>query len=81
MGIIRTISGLGSCIYLTKEALESTNPVIPLGVIAYETDSRRSKIGDGITPYNKLYYSSGDVEFSGKGRAVNNINIQHFIPE
>jgi hypothetical protein len=33
------------------------NPVLPLGMIGYEADTGRVKIGDGITDWNSLSYS------------------------
>jgi hypothetical protein len=33
------------------------NPVLPLGMIGYESDTARVKIGDGISDWNTLEYS------------------------
>ena len=33
------------------------NPVLPLGMIGYESDTGRVKIGDGISDWNTLEYS------------------------
>lgn len=37
----------------------STNPVLQLGEEGYETDTRKSKTGDGVTAWNSLGYDRG----------------------
>jgi hypothetical protein len=38
----------------------SVNPVLSDGEFGYERDSGKIKIGDGITPWNSLYYYSSE---------------------
>lgn len=40
----------------TAANLASANPVLPKGWIAYETDTKLFKIGDGTTAFNSLMY-------------------------
>jgi len=56
MPVIQTIRG-------TAAALAATNPVIADGQIVYETDTRRFKVGDGVTAWNSLAYAvvNGEV--------------------
>lgn len=75
------VGGVGAAISMTKDRFEEVNPVIPLGVTAYETDTRRYKIGDGITPYIKLLYTSGDVQFAGRGKMLCGAKIPGYIPD
>lgn len=55
----------------TAANFTSKNPVLGIGEPAYETDTKKLKIGDGTTAYNSLDYftsgggSSGDVSSSG----------------
>lgn len=39
----------------------SLNPILLKGEIAFESDSSRFKIGDGITAWNNLPYSASSV--------------------
>ena len=43
----------------TKENWSKYNPVLSLGELGYETDSKQLKIGDGETAYNSLSYYRG----------------------
>lgn len=42
-------------------ALAAANPVLLKGEVAYESDTRKHKIGDGMTPWNSLPYETGGV--------------------
>ena len=45
----------------TAAQWQLTNPVLLDGEIAYESDSTKLKIGDGVSPWNFLdYYKVGD---------------------
>ena len=35
----------------------SANPVLQLGEVGWETDTRKAKLGDGVTPWNDLLYA------------------------
>lgn len=51
----------------TSANFTTTNPVLGNGEPAYETDTKKLKIGDGTTPYNSLAYfagSGGSAEFN-----------------
>lgn len=39
----------------------AANPILNLGELGWETDSRRGKFGDGTTTYNSLGYHVGDL--------------------
>lgn len=39
----------------------TSNPVLAQGEPAYETDTGRFKIGDGVSSYNQLPYTNQDV--------------------
>lgn len=43
----------------TKENWSKYNPVLSLGELGYETDTKQLKIGDGETAYNSLSYYRG----------------------
>jgi len=51
----------------TAANIAVTNPVLAAGEVAYETDTRRWKIGDGTTAWNSLAYGSGNVTNGNKG--------------
>lgn len=53
----------------------SVNPVLALGEIGIETDTRKIKFGDGTTVWNSLSYSSG-----GSGGGISNI-IEDTTPQ
>lgn len=38
-----------------------TNPVLQLGEVGWESDSRRSKLGDGVSAWNDLLYTVSDL--------------------
>lgn len=42
----------------TAAALAAANPVLLKGEVVYESDTRKRKIGDGITAWNNLPYES-----------------------
>lgn len=42
----------------TAAALAAANPVLLKGEVVYESDTRRRKIGDGVTAWNSLPYES-----------------------
>ena len=35
----------------------STNPILMLGEVGWERDTRKAKLGDGTTPWNNLAYA------------------------
>lgn len=39
---------------------ESVNPVLRIGEPGYDTDSKRHKIGDGVTAWNSLPFQDGE---------------------
>jgi hypothetical protein len=41
----------------TSSGWAAENPVLHLGEVGWETDTRRSKLGDGETPWNDLLYT------------------------
>lgn len=43
----------------------SANPILALGEMGIETDTRRSKFGDGVTAWTSLGYSVGDASGIG----------------
>lgn len=43
----------------TSAAFASSNPILGNGEPAYETDTKKLKIGDGTTAYNSLAYFAG----------------------
>lgn len=50
----------------TKAQWQLSNPILLDGEMAWESDSVRLKVGDGITPWNELnYYKVGDGEVPG----------------
>ena len=44
----------------TSANFTSANPVLGIGEPAYETDTKKLKIGDGTTAYTQLDYFSAD---------------------
>jgi len=42
----------------------SANPILASGEVGYETDSRKSKLGDGVTAWNTLNYTVSDAVVS-----------------
>lgn len=45
----------------TAAILTANNPTIPAGEIVIETDTGRSKVGDGTTAWNNLPYSDSQA--------------------
>jgi predicted RNA-binding Zn-ribbon protein involved in translation (DUF1610 family) len=46
-----------------KDITTVTNPVLEAGELFLELDTRRIKVGDGVTPYNELpYFGTGNSE-------------------
>lgn len=45
----------------TAAAFTASNPVLPLGCVGLETDTRRHKIGDGTAAWNSLVYASSYI--------------------
>lgn len=56
---------------LRKTAAEFTalNPVLIAGQEGYETDTRKRKVGDGVTAWNALLY---DVSSAGSSSSTTN---------
>lgn len=48
----------------TKEAIASTNPTLASGEPVFETDTGMIKVGDGVTAWNSLSYST-NKRYSG----------------
>ena len=46
------------------------NPTLASGEIGYESDQYKLKVGDGVTPYNNLEYTTG----TGGGGGVSNLS-------
>ena len=43
----------------TASAWTTANPILSQGEAGYEYDTGRFKVGNGLTPWNSLAYSSG----------------------
>jgi hypothetical protein len=50
----------------TKANWANVNPILAAGEMGLESGTRRTKIGDGLTPWNGLEYTFGDLEVTGK---------------
>ena|SRR3990167_8412258 len=48
----------------TSAALIATNPIFLKGQVIFETDTNRSKLGDGVTAYNSLSYSASSTYYT-----------------
>ena len=65
----------------------SNNPILAIGEVGYETDTLRSKIGDGVTAWNSLAYwqsAASFVQTIGDGTATtitltHNLNTRNVI--
>ena len=44
----------------TASEWESVNPILRVGEPGYDTDSKRHKIGDGVTAWNSLPFQDGE---------------------
>ena len=49
----------------TAAGYAAANPVLGYGVIGYETDTGRAKLGDGVTAWNSLGYFTGQIDWAG----------------
>lgn len=49
----------------TSTQWSNANPTLAQGELALELDTRKFKIGDGITPWNSLPYTSNQVSNLG----------------
>lgn len=47
----------------------SINPILDLGEIGLELDTDRFKFGDGVTPWNNLFYGGTGGDFIDGGTA------------
>lgn len=47
----------------TSAALTSLNPVLLDNQIGFETDTKKWKIGNGVTPYNEIGYNYGESAY------------------
>lgn len=54
----------------TASAWTQANPTLASGEIGYESDQLKLKIGDGLTPWNSLAYTTG----GGGGGGVSNLS-------
>lgn len=51
----------------------AVNPILANGEPAWETDTKRLRIGDGVTPYNALPYISTSGDFTAASEALASI--------
>jgi hypothetical protein len=49
----------------TAAALTSANPVLAAGEMVFETDTKKTKVGDGTTAWTSLPYTATDGDISG----------------
>lgn len=63
----------------TQAALESLNPILLDNQIGFETDTKKWKIGDGITPYKSLKYNYGESAYDIWIRQGNTGTEEDFI--
>ena len=54
----------------TAAALAAANPMLLKGEVVYESDTRKRKVGDGVTSWNALAYESDGGGSSTSGRTV-----------
>lgn len=64
MAATEKITGRVQFPMFTAAALAAANPVLLKGEVVYEFDTRKRKIGDGVTAWNSLPYES-DGEIAG----------------
>ena len=64
MAATEKITGRVQFPMFTAAALAAANPVLLKGEVVYESDTRRRKIGDGVTAWKSLPYES-DGEMAG----------------
>lgn len=48
----------------------STNPILAAGEMGYESDTRKEKVGDGVTAWNSLLYAYPSADFSGTALVI-----------
>jgi len=54
----------------TKARWESANPVLALREVGLETDTKKLKIGDGISVYSALMYAGGNIQSLVEGEGI-----------
>ena len=52
----------------------SANPVLELGEVGWETDTRKSKLGDGSTAWNSLSYTVSEVDITKADVGLGNVD-------
>lgn len=52
----------------------SANPVLQLGEVGWERDTRKAKLGDGVTPWNSLPYAVEGTSFTINGEGPDSSN-------
>lgn len=60
-----------------SDAWASVNPILMAGEPAFELDTNKLKVGDGVTPYNDLPYIAGEectITTDGKSIIFNSNN-------
>lgn len=58
----------------TAAQWESANPILAIGEIGYETDTKKTKRGDGATQWNDLPYSGG-TSTEGMGTSLADLGL------
>lgn len=74
MAATEKITGRVQFPMFTAAALAAANPVLLKGEVVYESDTRRRKIGDGVTAWKSLPYES-DGEMAG---SIHASQIDHY---
>ena len=71
-----------ACRRATNEQWLLVNPILSAGEFAYETNTRRLKVGDGLTRYAEIpYFNEGslvyhDSAFDGDGTSLNPLKLK-----
>lgn len=71
-----TASTLGNLMQIRRDTaanFTSNNPTLSAGVMAYETDTKLLKIGDGTTAWNSLAYFTAGAVPSGEVNTASNV--------
>lgn len=65
----------------TAAALKSKNPVLLKGEVVYESDTRKHKVGDGVTAWNALPYAGGSTSETISAANVQQDTTHRFVTD
>lgn len=79
--LMAKLGTLGPLAVRTTSTAVNQNKIYADGQLVYETDTRKSKLGDGVTPYKNLLYLKAEEDEQILTNTISDVNIPNAVQD